>query len=58
MNIYWMIQTPEFINPRTRMFFSSIYPLSKSLSFLGDPVACLQNLQIFRLLLSKFLSES
>jgi hypothetical protein len=45
MNIYWMIQSPEFINPRTRMFFSSIYPLSKSLSFLGDPVACLQ---IFR----------
>lgn len=42
MNIYWMIQTPEFIKPRTRMFFSSIYPLSKSLSFLGEPVACLQ----------------
>ncbi len=45
MNTYWMTQTPEFINPRTRMFFSSIYPLSKALSFLGEPVACLQ---IFR----------
>jgi hypothetical protein len=58
MNIYWMIQTPEFIIPRTRMFFHPSTRCQSRCLFLMEPAACLQVFQIFRLLLSKFLSES